>query len=124
MGGNAITYQGYIAQHGFPEYPNELKVDPVRALMKMWVAWNERIEPHAMMRYRLEDIDVNLTLKLAEIAGVKVRREQVNQSLMRVSRNTNAHGSRHVDTVTWANLPVGEEREAFAWMAKRYGYSI
>jgi hypothetical protein len=81
----------------------------------MWRVWNEKAEAHAVMTYRVEDLDAALLLRLCRLIELDVSEEQVTQVLDDLPENVNRR--RRDDSVQWQAIEpiVGEA-------AARYGY--
>jgi hypothetical protein len=67
----------------------------------LWRIWNRRAESHAAITYRLEDLDVGLVLRLAQLLELELSEDQVARALDSIPRNVNA---RHRVNVPWENV--------------------
>lgn len=116
---------GELAPHSKYRAPVDRLVaptgDPVRDAVRYTVAWNERCERHAAIRYRIEDIDAVLGTLVALIDPSRL--EAVPDALARVPRGMNTRArAREIAGVD--DLPAGPDREALARMVTRYGYDL
>jgi hypothetical protein len=67
----------------------------------LWRIWNTRAESHAAITYRLEDLDVELVLRLARLIELDVSEDQVAHALDSIPRDVNARAR---SPVPWANV--------------------
>ncbi len=98
---------------------------PIDLAMTVWVAWNRKIDTHALYRYRVEDLSVDLVQGLGALAGVMLHELPTGHALVKISKRYNAHRGQPGHTapnLTWGDLPKGAARDAFAELAVEYGY--
>ena len=82
----------------------------------LWRTWNMRAEAHADITYRLEDLDVGLLLRLAELVELDLSEEQAAEALRRVPRDVNARNRNQ--NIPWDRIaPLAED------LAAHYGYA-
>ena len=86
----------------------------------LWVALNEASERRATLRWRVEDVDVDLVFDLAGRLGLAVDPEAVKAAVEGVPRDVNDHGA-GVD-ITWADLPDTPLTSRARRLSGRYGY--
>ena len=98
----------------------EKKRDPVGSAMRLWSLWNSLIEPYAIRRYRVEDVDCELVSWILKAADKKPNAARIEGVLRRVSKKTNARPKTSV--FDWKSLPDVRGRDAFVARAIRYGY--
>ena len=81
----------------------------------MWRVWNEKAEAHAVMTYRIEDLDAELLLRICGMVELDVSEEQAPRALEDPPENVNRR--RRDESVGWETIEpiVGET-------AARYGY--
>ena len=85
----------------------ESEESPVERLVRFWVAWHTLIEEKASssglryFRYRVEDINKDLLLSIADQVGATVSSEQVGEAL-RVSTRVNHHAGKAKRINPWA----------------------
>lgn len=85
-----------------------------RAAM-LWRTWNTRAEAHADITYRLEDFDVPLLMRLAELVELDLSEDQAAQALYRVPRDVNRRSRNQ--SIPWKRIaPIVED------LAAQYGY--
>ena len=81
-----------------------------------WRILNERIEPHAAITYRLEDLDTDLMLRLCSLLEVDRPQCEIAEALEQTSTTVN-HRPRE-KSVQWEMIaPIVED------LAARYGYA-
>ncbi len=81
----------------------------------LWRAWNTQAEAHADITYRLEDLDVALLMRLAELVELDVTTDQAARALDSIPRNVNQRNRN--TTVPWARIaPITAD------LAAHYGY--
>ncbi len=83
----------------------------------LWRIWNTRAEAHADITYRLEDLDVALLLRLAELLELDLSEGQAAQALDSVPRDVNRRNRN--EKISWARIaPIVAE------LAAHYGYEV
>lgn len=110
----------------FIHYNFEVTGDDLRDSMRWYVQWNMLAERHASLVYRLEDVDDDLLLEIADRVGISTRPEHVRRVLQElpITRNpTEQYGYKRL-TLEWDDLPVGPEKSALRAAAHRYGYAV
>lgn len=97
--------------------------DSLDYAMRHYVEWNARCERHnGYLRYRVEDFDPGLLLKIADLLGHSVDAEAVSRAIGAVPTDFN---TRRVATrMSWSDLDGGPARDATMRMAVRYGYPV
>lgn len=87
---------------------------PERAAL-MWRVWNERAEAHADFTYRLEDLDVALLLRLAELVELDISEAEAARALASVPKDVNRRN--RIEGLRWTRIEpiVGD-------LAAHYGY--
>lgn len=89
--------------------------------MRYYVEWNTRCERHnGYLRYRIEDFDADLVLRIADLIGQAVDAAMVSRALADVP--TDVHTRYSARRLGWDDLPEGPSRDALARLAVRYGY--
>lgn len=112
-----------------PEMMRE--ASPLRAAMWFWVRWNERVERHATLRIRIEDVDEEQLAcalgdaGLIEPDGSPVSDGRLAAALLPAStpRDYNHKGG-PPRTLTWDDLPFGFMKKGVQVMAEYYGYPV
>lgn len=102
-----------------------LSGDALLDVMRFYVQWNERCEPFADLRIRIEDqahLISGFIDRLYPGKGLLVEAQ-----ISRVSMTINSREERRVSRMrsqglTWEELPGGGDRDALMAMAGRYGY--
>ena len=94
--------------------------DDVADAMRWYVEWNRRCEAHAVLRYRVEDVDAALLVDVARAAGHALELDVAAAAVDAVGNGFN--GRRRAD-LGWDDLPVGPLRDELAETAERYGYA-
>ena len=100
--------------------------DELRRTMRYWILWNKMVQEASTalhvryLRYRVEELDLPLLLRILELLRVDVPEETVTQALAMVSQSTNAR--LRDDAVSWEALPDGRLKSAIAQLAASYGY--
>jgi hypothetical protein len=106
----------------------ELDDEAARAA-RYWVLWNRAVEEQASargltyLRYRVEDLDFELLIRLIEAAGGPVDEAQARESLASIERNTNTRA--RDETISWRTLEQRLPKEllgSLVALAGRYGY--
>lgn len=95
--------------------------DEVHDAMVWYVAWNERIEPHATFRYRIEDMDAALVRAIGDAGGLDIDLRRAEEAIASASPTTN---SRERAELGWEDLPGGPLLDRLRGVARRYGYEI
>lgn len=112
----------YLTRHTGVAWRAEAERDVLDASMRLWVAWNNIVEPEAHVRVRVEDVGVATLRGLWELIGRKPPSDdRIEDALRNVPTDANArpHG------VVFARDCLGKAGQpAFAAMAERYGYDI
>lgn len=98
----------------------EITGDEVVDAMRWYVEWNERCEPHAVLRYQVEQVPEQIDRILATL-GLSVERDRIEQALSAVPTTTN---TKTRAALTFEDLPVGPLRDRLAGVAERYGYEL
>ena len=105
----------FLMEH-FPFSPFELG-----DAMRFYLNWNARCERHdRYLRYRVEDIDLNLLRRLAEVIGVDVPDATIRKALSRVPRDFNRCPTPR--SISWADMPACWAKTELMGMAARFGY--
>lgn len=98
--------------------------DEIERCVRYWIAWNRLIEDQASKadviyeRYRLEDLDAALVVRLFEVLGTEVTRDAAVASLRSLPTNTN---TRPAPPVRGSLTPLSSELIS---AARRYGYEL
>lgn len=112
----------YLTRHTGIPWRSLAVTDALSASMRLWVAWNRMIEPHAHVRLRVEDVDALALRSLWHLGGRKPPSdERIEEALKEVPTNANArpHG------VVFAQDCLGKVGQIeLAEMALLYGYAI
>lgn len=95
--------------------------DDVHDAMLWWTEWNRRCERHAVLRYRVEDVDADLLAHIAAVAGHPIGVGDAAVALEQVPNNVN---SRPRAQLTFDDLPAGPLRDQVAEQADEYGYTL
>jgi hypothetical protein len=81
----------------------------------MWRIWNARAEAHAVITYRVEDLDTALLMRLCGLIELDISDEQAAQAFEGLSKTTNQRN--RDESVRWEDIqPIAGEAAA------RYGY--
>lgn len=94
--------------------------DPLMRVMRYWVEWNLLVEPHAELRWRVEDLKPDLVAAALTARGRPTTVGRAAAAMDLIPRDIN-----HVHTVTpltWADLPDKPLTVRLRDMAERYGY--
>ena len=95
-------------------------------LARFWIDWNALVESRsrnkAYLRYRIEDFDLPLLLRILDRIEFSYRQDEVEETFNSLPRNVNTRGQKRED-ITLDLLP-GELREELARAADRYGYTL
>lgn len=103
----------------YAELPG-LRGDDVQDAMLWYVEWNARCERHADLRYRVEDVDADLLVDIARVAGHPIDHATAVEALRQVPPRFN--GRPRAD-LGWDDLPSGMLRDRLVAAATRYGYA-
>lgn len=95
--------------------------DDVLDSMRWYVDWNRRCEQHAAWRYRVEDVDTDLVVRITEAVGFPITHEVAAAALDEVPTTFN---HRRRAELSWDDLPAGELRDQLAEIADAYGYDL
>jgi hypothetical protein len=97
--------------------------DPLVDAMRYYVEWNSLCERHnGYLRYRIEDFDDGLILRIADLIGQVVDPDVAVRAPAAVPTDCNTrYGNRRLG---WGDLPEGAARTALARLAERYGYPV
>lgn len=110
--------------------PEVMREDsPLRAAMRFWVRWNERVERHAALRIRIEGVnEEQLACALGDAGliepdGSPVSDGRLCQALLPecTPRDYNHKGG-PPRNLTWGDLPFGFAKKGMQAMADYYGY--
>ena len=118
--GNPLAHgpEGEFLMHHFVAHG-----DPLGDAMRYYVEWNSRCERHnGYLRYRIEDLDAGLILRIADLIGQAVDPAAVARALAAVPTDFNTRY--RARRLGWDDLPEGPSRDALARLADRYGYPI
>lgn len=112
-----------------PGFSAGMTKQPVTTAMLLWTTWGSRISGSGRIstRYRLEEIDTDRVISLAEIADCSITRHAAEIAIGIVPRTYNTHPKwDDLDYVplTWDDLPPGAARDGFVAMAREYGYAV
>lgn len=103
-------------------FAGPLPADPVAAALRVVRVWWEAAEARAARTWRVEDVGADLLADLLGEFGVPVPPAAwVDQILAKLGTDTNAH--RSPLTLTWDDLPDGDDKDAVRAMAERFGYA-
>jgi hypothetical protein len=94
--------------------------DPVVHAMRRFVIFNSIAEQHAVLPWRVEDLDVLTIQQVGEIVGVRVDPGRAAEALDATSRSVNKHDV--PDDFGWDELPRGPLLDHGLSMTQRYGY--
>jgi len=114
-----------VVDRVLPGFSEELRVDPIGAAARLYVAWNQLIERsgRAQGRHRLEDLGSARLRHLGHRAGVEVAQEAAELALARVPRDYNHHaGPADWTPVSWEALTRCEAGGDLIALARAYGY--
>lgn len=96
--------------------------DQVVDAMWCWIVFNQTTERHAVMRWRVEDLDLTVLRDVAAVAGVPLDLEVARAAVDATPRDVNRHHEH--GAWTWADLPDGPLRERIMSMSAAYGYPV
>lgn len=96
--------------------------EPLCDAMRYYVEWNRMCErEERYLRWRVEDVDADLIVRLGERIGHPVKRDRAEVAIASVPRDCNTRNNRA--QLAWADLPAGAQKEALKAAAVRYGYA-
>jgi len=105
---------------------------PLERALRYWLGWNRLAERAAQtrglryLRYRVEDLDLELVAELAAELGHAVPPGQIERALARQPRDLNTRGDRTADPRTWEELALqgtaAELAPQVRALAEQYGY--
>lgn len=93
---------------------------PLHDAVRYIVEWNRRIEQHATMRWKVEDVDADLICRLGDTLGLRLARQRIDEALAEVPRNTNGSSPNRFAPQNLPPIPASDDLLA---MADRYGYA-
>lgn len=97
--------------------------NPLVDALRYWVVFNRIAEQHAVLRWRLEDLDVAVVDAIGQIVGVPADLDAAGRAITETPDNVNAH-YRGAGEVAWGDLPDCWWRDEAVSMAGRYGYAV
>lgn len=92
----------------------------IRTAMQIYIQWNLMIEKHAVLRWRLEDLNGEVLSQACHLAGGQQTPDECQQTIAR----TPPSNSKKKHTYTASDLPDCPELVELQDMAKRYGYEL
>jgi hypothetical protein len=98
--------------------------DDIVDAMRWWVFWNELADRAADVTYRLEDLDADLFTTLLTKLGVDDAERRAAEAFEQAPRDFNSSTRRGntPGSVTWFDLPEGEDKERLQTAAVKWGY--
>jgi hypothetical protein len=107
-------FPAVIERHAPEVYEPDLPA--LRAGM-LWRTWNTQAEAHADLTYRIEDLDVALLMRIAEMIELDITQEQAAEALGSLPKNFNQRVRK--ESVQWDRIaPLVED------LAAHYGYEV
>jgi len=121
------AYSDFVRSHT----PGVFQGDEVERCFRYWLHWNGLIEEVAerggreLVRYRIEDMDVDLLTRIGRAARPDLSTEAVEAALGQSNRSTHTAGDKSRDRlVTWDSLLDVELKQQIEVLAASYGYHI
>lgn len=112
----------YQTKHDFAALPLEKQVS---YLAQFWIEWNQLVEKrvgdHPYLRYRVEDLDLNLLHQILDLIGFECSPEKLKATYESTSKKVNTRGTTRDDI----SLDLLSD-QAFSRLkdaAARYGYT-
>ncbi len=100
--------------------PEVADLGETEGFMRFIVGWCERADSRAVLRYRVEDLDAGLVVRIGELLGIQIPPERARAALDQVPTSFNRHTpGPELDP---EDLPRGATRDAFIELRRRYGY--
>lgn len=102
--------------------------DQVNYLTEFWIKWNlmveERVKIHknTYFRYKIEDVDKDLILKLMDMVGFKVDTVKLEQEFSTLPKNIHSRGSSN-QSINW-QMVKPSLLEQVKQLSGKYGYNI
>lgn len=109
-----VPYREFIREHCPEAFAPD---DPVERASEFYVRWNEKVEPYATQRIRLEDqVTSDNMLPVANAAGGRFSTRHLEAAIAEVPTDVNTRPTFRPD-LTWDDIP-----EAAKAIGRKYGY--
>jgi len=95
--------------------------DPVLSAIAYWVRWNMAAEQRTQFRYRVEDLDPGVVVRMLGGRG-RVSNDRILSAIATTSKTTNHRD--HDVSLGWDDLPRSSITDHAKWLSERYGYAV